>query len=379
MTERDPHNAFVSRLSVWIPLGLTQRGWLLYPERLSRNGLNNIIEDLWRHPENLTGLIDAESGLRIANLREQFVVEFTRPHVTPEDLDRWLLARFLPIVAVAEAYLRANGGIVLGESVTREPRTVPRRVQRLIQTLSSDPNALQVAPGGPRIMVQEPATQAVSQPPRLQASQDEISLSQQLYDMPTPSQQRSRARDQPEADDGGEWSANRGSISDATAADKTFAIASADSATDSPAAREAASTTAHADDRRERTASASSAGQATQLPSTVHDPRSANQDWRASFAGYGRSDSPISSRPSSPVPQLLPQQEAFIPTGYRVPAALLQQLVVPAPPEGPAVHDPDAATDGAEDTPPPRRRVRQTCRYSGHKRGSHDARPPPRA
>ena len=136
-------------------------------------------------------LIDEDSAARIANIREDFTKAYVEAHGSDSQLDRWLVSRFLPILALAEALFRRNRDL---RSTDRKELAgardhaalLPNRARRLIETLSRDRSTLQAAAGGPRILPQALGLQ--------EQQQEEEVLSQELQLMPTPSQEEERGR-----------------------------------------------------------------------------------------------------------------------------------------------------------------------------------------
>ena len=185
--DRDAHNDFVRRLSTWIPAALTRRGWLIYPERLNRTGVRNIIEHLWTDRYQLSDYLDAESAARLAHIGQRFK-DLHRQQVSTDYLDQWLTDRFPPIAALAEAITRIRD--IRGEedvgSVRDNVALLPPPVQALINDMSTDPLTLQAMEGSPRIT--HPEIVAANPSQESQAADDDDHLSQVLSQLSTPSQ-----------------------------------------------------------------------------------------------------------------------------------------------------------------------------------------------
>ena len=359
--ETDAHNAFVSRLAIWIRLGLVQRGWLAFPRRLSRIALNGIIEDLWRNPGNLTHLVDAESGARIADLRTGFLAVFNSQDRTSETLDRWLSARFLPIMAAAEAFFRSRSVDEQDELTSHESRTVPRAVLRLIRTMNVDPNVLQIAPHGPTITLGAAATQECSQ--SLSVT-DEEALSQTLSALATPSGSQAGAAahhtsddedaastgNDPLFEDDSTWDQNAPPLQSPSANWATHAAASAHSLGGSESGARSRAGHPYAEEEASPSEPQEEAAAAERSPTSSHGSESS-----ASRTSSRRSRS--TDRGPSPAPSAaaIPQEaQAYIPLGIAVPWQ--------------AIRGPDEE---------PHRRRPQTARCSRRPQGRHPARRQP--
>lgn len=158
----DAHNQFMKLMSTWLSGYLTHRGLLRYPERLNRIGVRTVLERIWGNPRvtdppllNPRDYIDQVSADRIANLREEFTNMYNDD---PQAADRWLRARFTPIAVLAEALVRQRMGArqdYIG-AARDQVELLPSSIRRRILQMSTDPNSLQPAIGGPQIVIPLP-------------------------------------------------------------------------------------------------------------------------------------------------------------------------------------------------------------------------------
>ena len=176
--ERDAHNAFVHRLSTWLPAALTRRRRLQYPERLNRTGLNVLLEDLWGNRIRIADYIDHDNAQRIADLGQQYSLLFNDENVEMEQLDEWLADRFLPIAVLAEAIIRERelNSLAPVSAVRDRVALLPPVLQVMIDEMSTDPDVLEPTAGGPRIVhprIVADATSQLSQRSQSAADDDE--------------------------------------------------------------------------------------------------------------------------------------------------------------------------------------------------------------
>lgn len=204
--ERDVHNSFMLRMSTWLPFVLTRRGHLPYPRRLSRSGLNWIIERLWRNDPPVDALVDPDTRTVIRHLQRDLRTEFNREGATPESLDVLLVGIFPELAAAAEAIVLSLSEEDYTEIVGRGPRTVPEEIHNMVNEMAADSETQQQLPNGPRIVALPNSSSQTSttpgstigarvtsrrqqqSPTMASASAAERSLSQQFDELPSMSQ-----------------------------------------------------------------------------------------------------------------------------------------------------------------------------------------------
>jgi hypothetical protein len=105
MTESDPHNAFVRRLTTAISAALISDGLIRYPERLNAGMNNRILNGLWKGKFDLTRFMDEETAADLQDIGPQFAA-FFKSGATSDELDDWLTDRMPAISEFVEAYFK---------------------------------------------------------------------------------------------------------------------------------------------------------------------------------------------------------------------------------------------------------------------------------
>ena len=162
---QDPHKAFVRHLSTWIPAALTHRGWVTYPKRLNRLGINLIIEEIWSGEIDAMSLIDEDSGSRTSDSgsRIAFGQDSRRTRRKRGSQTASCRSQQWPRLIRQR---QQDGRERMSADRDRVSR-LPESVRVLISSMSTDPDELQAVNDGPRIV----APDLQPPPPRTAACQ----------------------------------------------------------------------------------------------------------------------------------------------------------------------------------------------------------------